>query len=370
MKKVTHIIVGLGKGGAETMLYQVLKYRQSNFKYEVISLGQGNYFREPIEKLGITVREVNIKKSPITGFIKIVRMVKNTDVLCCWMYHANLIGFFASLISGKRKIIWCIRHSSLNPLYEKKSTLFVNSICARLSKHVSAILYNGERARKVHEEAGYCSDHGFVTDNGCDMEIFKHIEGAKESVREELGVESDKKILLSVTRNAPIKDIPNFVQAFADYHGKDENSVAVLCGNGITNDNQGLVSLCSSCGLTVGSNIFLLGLREDIPRIMSACDLFVLHSAGEAFPNTLIQAMACETMCVTTDVGDAGKIIRNDSFVAIPKDEAELCKTMLYALSLDEKEKEVIKKENRNIVNENYDIRKVVQQYEEAFESC
>lgn len=38
---------------------------------------------------------------------------------------------------------------------------------------------------------------------------------------------------------------------------------------------------------------------------MNACDLYLLHFAGEAVSKTLMQATACGCICVTMDVADA-----------------------------------------------------------------
>ena len=42
-KQVVHLIASLGKGGAETMLYQVLRCRtREDLSYKVVSLGESH----------------------------------------------------------------------------------------------------------------------------------------------------------------------------------------------------------------------------------------------------------------------------------------------------------------------------------------
>jgi glycosyltransferase involved in cell wall biosynthesis len=100
---------------------------------------------------------------------------------------------------------------------------------------------------------------------------------------------------------------------------------------------------------------------------MSATDLYVLHSAGEAFPNVLIQAMACEKVCITTDVGDAKIILGDENFVIAPKNSCELEHKIKYAMSLSNAEKEQIGKKNRQRVLDNYTIQAIVKEYEKIY---
>lgn len=63
MKKIVHIITGLGSGGAEHMLYKLLKYsNREKYNHEVISLLDHGIYGERIQQLGIEVRGLNTKQ--------------------------------------------------------------------------------------------------------------------------------------------------------------------------------------------------------------------------------------------------------------------------------------------------------------------
>ena len=91
-KRVTHLIAGLGKGGAETMLYQSLKYRsQSDTSYQVVSFGETHYYEVFIRELGIEVVDLNLRKNPPSIFSK-----------NCWgglTYHSLDLEFTSPFIN-------------------------------------------------------------------------------------------------------------------------------------------------------------------------------------------------------------------------------------------------------------------------------
>lgn len=364
-KHVTHLITGLGKGGAETMLYQTLKYRSRNdISYQVVSLGASHYYEEFIRELGVDVTVLKLKKRPISSLIRMFGLVRKTETLCCWMYHANLLGYFIGKMTGVKRIVWCIRHSNLDPRFNKRTTLKINRICAKLSVSVDAIAYNGGQARNVHEDIGYCKEKGLILENGCDCEEFAPREDAGRLLREELMTSDGMKIVLSVTKDHPIKDIPNFIRAFSMLREERADVVAVMCGTGVEANNERISAFCREHNLTVGKDVFLLGMRHDVPYLMAACDLFVLHSAGEAFPNVLLQAMACGCLCVTTDAGDAATILEDSSGVVPSGNAVLLNKKMEEKLELNREEKARIKRRNRERILNYYSIQHIVMDYE------
>ena len=368
MTKVVHFVLGLGKGGAETMLYQVLKHQQNrDIQYCVLSFGVEHFYEEAIRSLGVELVDLNIKHRPINTLCSSIKHIKKADILCTWMYKANFLGYFLGKVSNVKKIVWCIRHSDLTPENNKRSILFVNWLCARISKNVDLIAYNGIQARKAHEEMGYSSGNGIVIDNGCDCNEYERKPDADILIKSEFAIPKEKKIILSVARNAPIKDLPTFIKTIAEVKKKRDDVVALMCGTDVDLFNKDLIGLIEDEGLALEKEIYPLGLRNDIPILMSACDIYILHSAGEAFPNTLLQAMAAGCICIATNVGDVSRIMNNKRFIVEVHDYSKMAIIANELLDMSNEEKELIRRDNEQRARE-FDIRKIVKTYESLWE--
>ena len=92
-----------------------------------------------------------------------------------------------------------------------------------------------------------------------------------------------------------------------------------MCGKGITGQNVELSGWIGGTGR--GSRIHLLGVREDIPRVVAALDIATLSSShGEGSPLVVGEAMASGVPCVVTDVGDSAEIVGTTGVVVPPRD--------------------------------------------------
>lgn len=362
--KIVHFITGLGKGGAETMLTNILKYTQ-NSEYEliVISLGLSHYYEKQILSYGVPIYELNFKRNPFKSFLRCYRLLYKADILNCWMYHCNYIGYFLGKLAKCKKIIWNIRHSNLEPCYNHLTTLKVVDRCAKISKNIDLIAYNGERAKNVHEQHGFSGRQNIVLENGCDADFYKKKNEAVRDIKVKFQIPLDKQILLSVSKYHKIKDIPMFLDTFLLIKKQHPDIVALMCGSNISCDNESLVEDIKKRELSINKDIWLLGLRDDLPDIFSIADLYILHSAGEAFPNSLIQAMACECICLSTNVGDVANIL-NSSFIVDVKDSYRMAKKAMNLLNCDITEMKKIGESNRKVVLTRYDIKTVIKSYE------
>jgi glycosyltransferase involved in cell wall biosynthesis len=78
-----------------------------------------------------------------------------------------------------------------------------------------------------------------------------------------------------------------------------------------------------------------LGLRTDIPRLLSAADLFLLTSVSEGIPLTLIEAMAIGLPIVSTRVGGVQEVIADGKtgLLAPRGDDAALAERLIHLVN-------------------------------------
>ena len=105
-------------------------------------------------------------------------------------------------------------------------------------------------------------------------------------------------VVLSVGREAPPKDYPTLVEAFALARREMEARLVIL-GRLSTPYKASLESLARSLG--VEEDLGFVGFDENPYRYMRRAGLLALSSRWEGLPGVILEALACATPVVSTD---------------------------------------------------------------------
>ena len=366
---ITHVITGLGNGGAEGVLYRLCETDIHN-RHIIISLsGLGKY--------GALIKESNnevycLNMQPgrfnIRALFKLFMLFKklNPDIIQTWMYHADFFGGMVARFAGFNNIFWNIRHTSLLPEDSKKSTIFIAKLCARLSTIIpKQIICCAEEAKIVHINLGYEKRKMTVIANGYNISLYKPNEELKFSLRNEFGFNSKTLVLGMVGRFHPQKNHLGLLEALSLVKKSFEDFKFLLIGRDLNYDNTILNHEIKKHNLD--SNILLLNQRSDILAVMNALDINVLSSSsGEGFPNVLAEAMACGTPCVTTNIGDAALIVDDTGWVSPPNDPIALANAIIEAIQERNRDERlwILKKKNcRDRIVQNFSLDKMIKNY-------
>jgi glycosyltransferase involved in cell wall biosynthesis len=124
-------------------------------------------------------------------------------------------------------------------------------------------------------------------------------EGTRERVRKELGLPHGAVVAITVANLRREKDYPNLLYAVQRALARHPQLVVLAVGQG---PMAGEVrDLHRELGL--GDRVRLLGYRSDVRELLAAADVFVLGSAFEGLPVSIMEAMAAGLPIVATAVG-------------------------------------------------------------------
>jgi glycosyltransferase involved in cell wall biosynthesis len=370
--RITFIITDLETGGAEMMLYKLLsKIDRNLFSPTVVSLISGGPLASKIADLEIPVQYLGMKRSLPDPFaiIRLGRILRKNrpDIIQTWMYHSDLLGGVAGRIFSRKPVVWNVRNSDLNSDGSKKLTIITARICSYLSSFVpKKIICCGEKSRDVHISLGYEKNRFEVIGNGFNLENFHPCPSNKISVCQEFGLNVDSYIIGLVGRFSAQKDHGNFIEAASIIKKQIPESVFILCGDGITTENERLFDQINKYGL--GNSVHLLGRRTDIPRLTNAFDVACSSSSfGEAFSNTLGEAMACGIPVVATDVGDSAGVVGNCGTIVPPGNPEAFALALIDMFAIGANERKKLGEMGRIRTEENFSLEKIVEKYETLY---
>lgn len=333
--RVTHIITGLGDGGAEGVLARLCE-ASPHHHHEVVSLTDAGKYGPRLRASGITVHTLDQRRGTMSpkALLRMRRLLRASrpDVVQTWMYHGDLVGGLVARWAGSSNVFWNVRNTDLSPGRTPKATILVMRACALTSRWVpTRIACCAERAAALHQRLGYDPRKFVVIPNGIDGDRFVPDPEAGRRWRTEKGIALGSPVIGMVARYDPQKDHANLIEALRLVRADGHPFTCVLAGTGMTEENAALTTAISGAGLT--DDVRLLGAVGDVPALMNALDLHVLSSAyGEAFPNAVAEAMACGTPCVVTDVGDASRIVDATGWTVPPADSRALARAIGEAL--------------------------------------
>jgi glycosyltransferase involved in cell wall biosynthesis len=319
--EILYVTIGLRGGGAERLLTNIVLKQKARASISVVSLVPGGEFRSTLEEAGIRVTDLGMHKATdaLRGVFALAALIRERrpTLVYGWMYHANLLALFALLLAGRLRtpLIWGI---FCTDDHERWPSRLVRRLGAFFSRWVSGVIYNAEASREFHRGIGFREPHSVVISNCVDPEVFRADPRHRVELRRELGIRAEDVVVAIVARVDRMKAWPAMREALRDLPGV----VTVAAGRGTTD-------------LPPQPGFIGLGWRDDIARILSAADIFLLGSSfGEGTSLALAEAMLCGLPCVVTDVGGNAALTCQCGIVVEP-DNATAMREAILRLARD-----------------------------------
>ena len=193
--------------------------------------------------------------------------------------------------------------------------------------------------------------------NAIDKARFSYDEALRKDTRRALGL-TDEKVFIHIGNFCYAKNSFFLVDIMRQVLKKDKNAVLLSVGTG--SDFEAVCEYAKK--LQVDENIRFLGVRDDIPALLSAADVFVFPSRFEGLSITCIEAQFSGLPCVLSENISSETKISEDVYV-LPIDSADSWADTVLMLCKERKSAslnaEVLK--NYDIANQQYQIKSILE---------
>ena len=208
----------------------------------------------------------------------------------------------------------------------------------------AAICCSHATRRAYHEATGIPLDRLPVIENGVDLFTFAPSAERRAEVRRRLGIPLECPVVMLAARFDEMKDVPLFLHAARQFLRAEPRAHVLLCGAGMEPAVLGSLLRPFPAG-----QVHPLGIRRDMPGLYNAADVVALTSRyGEAAPLCLLEGMASGAVPVTTDVGDAARIV-GDARLVTSRDPHEIADAWSAALAAGEEHRERIARHRQRL---------------------
>lgn len=277
----------------------------------------------PIQKLGFA----------LGGLVRLYRLMKSErfDVVQTFSHYSNIIGPLLAWLAGVP-----IRVSSqrMSLRGAPRWLLLLDRLVANSALvHKMTAVSEGTRQFALKEQK-INPDKVVTIYNGVNVHRYNlnlsSVQAAQ--LRRSIGIEEGAPVVITVARLHPQKGhkylleaIPNVRLAIPDVH-------FLFVGAGELEGD--LRAQIQEMGLD--ECVHLLGVRQDIPELLSLSDLFVLPSLWEGLPNAVLEAMAAELPVVATDVdGSPELVVHGKTGLLVPPSNSQTLTSAIIELLCD-----------------------------------
>lgn len=185
----------------------------------------------------------------------------------------------------------------------------------------------------------------------------------RPAVRRELGLGDGDVVVGTVANFRPQKAYPDLLAAARRVVDEHEGVTFVAVGQGPREAE--VRALHAKLGL--GDRFRILGYRDDVPRVLAGCDIFITASRYEGLPVALMEALAAGLPIVATDVPGTRHVVRDGiEGVVVPAGRPDLLATAILDVSTDPERRRRFASAARKRADD-YDIRRTVGRLEEVY---
>ncbi len=376
--KLLYVGMTENRGGTETFILNTiaeLKRSGSKFDINVLDITKnGIALKQQLLDLGVNIVDLKIDWTPLKYHLERKKVFKHFfeknhfDVI---HVNSNTPSDFFLLQAAKAAIptVKIVYHSHNTAVTKKGLKRLIFNL--RYPWMRSQVNRYSDVLLSASVPAGqwmYGRNAKFeVIDNGIFTDTYRFDSSARTAIREELGIDTYERVFAFIGRLAYQKYPEMIAYVLSSYREKFDNQKLpkiLVLGDGDHVDE--LKSLLDEKNLYDSVN--LLGVRNDIPKIMSAADFLFLPSRYEAMPFVVVEAQAAglKILQSTESRNAAGEITTGHRFVSI-EEEIDVWSQQMFEMTVPTAMERIA--DNDKLTASKYNMNNSVKRVVDAYES-
>ena len=211
-----------------------------------------------------------------------------------------------------------------------------------------------------------------VIPNGFDPGAYALGEDVRRAVRQELGIRDEQVAIGCTSRIDPKKGQYELIEAVRTAKRHFSNLTLVIVGEPTLGEGWPYMDFLTRKVEEYGMDdaVIFTGFRDDIPRILSALDIFALPTYEETFGNCLVEAMLAELPCIGTDAGGAPDVLEGGRVgLLVEPQSVESLARALETLIENRELRSDLGKRARESARLRFDLGRVLEQIEDFYGS-
>jgi glycosyltransferase involved in cell wall biosynthesis len=309
-KKVLQLRSSIGFYGAEAVISELCKGLISS-KYKPV-IGVIKNQKNPHTELHNYSKSNNIESEifecrglfDLNTILCIRQFIKanKIDIVHTHGYKSNFYAFCATLLKNIPLVATC------HPwIISNRRGKFYSAIDKILLRKFDSVVSISDQVKHKLLKAGIPGHKISIIENGINVQSFKNMYNV-ELVRDEYDIPLKGRVICSVGRLSLEKGHHYFLEAAKKVIDRFPDTYFILAGEGfLLNNLQKHTKI-----IKIDRKVSFLGFVKDIPKLLSAIDIFVLPSLTEGIPMALLEAMAAKKPVVSTNVGSVPNLIIPD----------------------------------------------------------
>ena len=290
---------------------------------------------------------------------RIVRQ-QNVSLIHSHEFRANAFGAIAARLCGI-PLVGTVHGKNYYPDFAKRRLAY-----RWVSRTAHMVAVSNDLRRFLEERIGIDQRRIKVIHNGVDMMDRMSLAQVRR-LRSEFGVVHDEFVIGIVGSLYPVKGHAYLFHALKTVVARHPNTRLLVIGQGEL--EKTLREMVSE--LEIGQAVSFLGLRDDVPRILSLLDLFVLPSLSEGLSVALLEAMSAGVPVIASNVGGNPEIIvSGETGYLVPPGKPEELASRILGLMSDQESTRLLGERGREWVAREYTTERMLQRYQDLYESC